>query len=184
MPDNTPSDPTDQKVEDYTYVGLIPKLGPAREGDMYSSLLPIYGGQPGLEYLQCPVVSQKDWQSAGWKPVRNCSVYTIKGPLGSIDCVLLVTGVRLHSSDHQSNKRKLFLDPEIERITGLNHLNGTSEMPDGDLSEKAHLSPAAAMQDKLERKIKALEEQLHGKAPQESQTQSALEAETQSWREA
>ncbi len=162
MPDNTPSDPTDQTVEDYTYAGIIPKLGPGKEGDMHPSLLPIFGGQPGLEYLQCPVVNQKRWQQTGWKAVRNCSIYTIKGPLGSVDCVLLVTGVRLLSSDHQSNKRKLFLDPEIERITGLNHFTGTEELPDAE----------------------TIKETPDGETPQQSPAQSTVQTETQSWREA
>jgi len=159
MPDNTPSpEANDQTVDDYTYVGIIPKLGPGKEGDMYPSLLPIYGGQPGLEYLQCPVTNQKEWQSAGWKSVRNTHVYTIKGPLGSVDCQLLVIGERLHTSDHQSNKRVLWLDPEIERITGLNHFNGVEELPESE-------------QPKPEGESVDAESRTQGESPQKAETQ-------------
>lgn len=147
----TTPDLQDQSVEDYTYEGVIPKLGPSREGDLHPSLLPIYGGQPGLEYLQCPVEQQRYWQGEGWKTVRNTNVYTIRGPSGQLDCVLLVKGERLQTSDHQANKRVLFLDPDISRVTGLNSKSGVAvESPE----EAAELDQKIA---KLEEELKDVE---------------------------
>lgn len=146
-PEVNTENPIDQQVEDYTYDGIIPKLGPLREGDLHPSLLPIFGGQPGLEYLQAPVEQQWYWQKEGWKPVRNTHIYRILGPDGIVQCCLLVKGTAIRSADHQSNKRVLFLDPDICRITGLNIKSGV-----------AVESPEEAAE--LDQKIAKLEEEL------------------------
>ena len=118
---------SEESHEAYTYVDVIPKLGPAREGDLHPSLLPIYGGRPGYTYLQCPVAQQKHAQTDSkwkWRPIHNTNVYTIRGPKGQIDCVLLCSGASIPGADEQSNKRVLLLDGDICAVTGLDIQTG------------------------------------------------------------
>ena len=117
--------------EDYTYINIIPKLGPARPGDEFPSLLPRYGGKPGYVYLQCPVTRQREAQDDiqwKWQPVRDTKIYTIRGPLGQIDCVLLCSGKAIPGTDHQANKRIHYLDPDISEITGLDAEKGLPKL--------------------------------------------------------
>ena len=118
-----------QPLEDYTYINIIPKLGPARAGDKFPSLLPRFGGKPGYVYLQCPVTRQREAQDDTkwkWQPVRDTRIYTIRGPLGQIDCVLLCSGKAIPGTDHQANKRVHYLDPDISEVTGLDGVKGTT----------------------------------------------------------
>jgi hypothetical protein len=110
--------------DDYTFDGIIPKLGPAGNQDEYPSLLPHLGGQPGYEYYVCPVTKQREAQNEGWKAVQNTNIFTIKGPLGQLDLVLLCQGSRIAGGDTTNNKRVLFLDPDVEEITGLDSVTG------------------------------------------------------------
>ncbi len=113
----------------FTYDGIIPKLGPKREGDMYPSLLPLVGGQPGLEYLQSPVNRARDWEDAGWLRVQDTFDYTIVGPAGRVHCALLVRGQIIKGIDSNASRRPLSLDKEIGRITGLDIRTGTVNAP-------------------------------------------------------
>ncbi len=115
---------TEQVFEDYVYENVIPKLGPAREGDAHPSLLPLFGGQPGFIYYQCPVTRQRTAHQAGWKSVRNTVPYGIRGPNGQLDCVLLCEGEPITGSDLHANKRELLVDPDIMEITGLSVVTG------------------------------------------------------------
>ncbi len=127
MPNET--DEQNTTLRAFTYDGIIPKLGPKREGDMYPSLLPLQGGQPGLEYLQAPVGRVRAWEDDQWLRVQDTRDYTIVGPEGSVDCALLVRGKQIHGIDPNSSRRPLSLDKEIGRVTGLDVRTGTVNAP-------------------------------------------------------
>jgi len=115
--------PTEQ-TEEFTFVDIIPKLGPSYKTDAYPSLLPHLGGQPGYEYYQCPLSRQRAAQAEGWRPVQNTNLYTIRGPLGQLDLVLLCRGSQIPGTDTKNNRRVMLLDPDIEEITGLSSSDG------------------------------------------------------------
>ncbi len=115
--------PGGDEPEEFTYKDIIPKLGPARERDTFPSLLPFQGGRPGFEYLQCPLTSQKAARKEGWSQVKDTEIFTIEGPLGVLDLVLLARG-ELIGADTSNNKRVMYLDPDIEEITGLDSVTG------------------------------------------------------------
>lgn len=143
-PDSTE---TQEPERDYTYTNTIPKLGPARTNDKFPSLLPLYGGKPGYTYLQCPIVRQREAQDNAkwkWQPVRDTKIYTIRGPLGQVDCVLLCSGKPIPGTDHRSNKRVVYLDPDISEITGLSGDTGLiPEEPEESINEKQERIKAA-----------------------------------------
>lgn len=119
----------ERQNQSYTYDGIIPKLGPAKQGDKYPSLLPKIGGQPGFEYLIAPVGRQRNWEGDGWTPVQDIHNYTILGDDGGVDCTLLVKGEIIRGVDPNASRRKLSLDKEICRITGLYAETGTMKPP-------------------------------------------------------
>lgn len=110
--------------DDFVYKNIIPKLGPARERDTFPSLLPFQGGRPGFEYYQCPHgKEQKAARREGWSQVKDTEIFTIEGPLGTLDLVLLARGEPI-GHDTSNNKRVMFLDPRIEEVTGLDSVTG------------------------------------------------------------
>jgi len=107
----------------YTFTS-IPKLGPAVEGDALHSLLPQRGGYPGYEYAQWPTDDQRTAEDRGWQDVEGTRSYTIVGPKGAIDCILLCHGVPLHDTDVQSNRRVMSVHQRIFDVTGLSPITG------------------------------------------------------------
>jgi len=111
----------------YTFINVIPKLGPHKVNDPHPSLLPLWGGQSGLIYLQCPVTYKKaaqDDPEYHWEPIRDTRTYTIRGPHGEVDCELLCSGTMLRGSDHMSNVRECFIHKDIWEDTGLDKETG------------------------------------------------------------
>jgi hypothetical protein len=92
----------------YTYT-QIPKL---------KQLLPRMGGRPGVEYAQVCVQHLRDAEDAGWHRVDHARVYTIVGPKGSIDLVLMERGKPVPGLGHASGKRKCQVDLLVEQATG------------------------------------------------------------------
>lgn len=119
-------DPTHAQppAEDSYTFDHIPKLGPAKRGDKRASLLPRYGGWPGYTYAQWPVARQKEAQSRGWFPIYGAAIYTITGPEGSIDCVLLLKGLRIHGLSPDSGLRVCKIHKDIPAATGHDYVTG------------------------------------------------------------
>jgi hypothetical protein len=140
---------------DYTF-HEIPKLGPALERDKLPSLLPKFGGFSGYEYLQCPTALQRVAEDDGWQGVDDTRTYSIIGPNGMIDCVLLCKGSPMHDTDVRSNRRTMFVHRMIADVTGLSLETGfapeedeTKELvsagQDEDVSAKAEDKPELAL---------------------------------------
>lgn len=115
--------PVSAKSERYVFKGMIPKLGPSHPGEKFPALLK-NGGQPGVFYAQFPVQLVKAAEDSGWSQVsgsngRTLAVYTIEGPLGRVDCMLLAKGRPIPGTAPNSNKRVCRVHKEIKRITGL-----------------------------------------------------------------
>lgn len=114
-----------------TYSGFIPRL---------NHLLPMMKGRPGLEYAQIAVQNMRLAQDGGWIEIDGTFVYTIVGPKGSVDAKLFGRGRVIPGQSHMSGKRKLFCDPTIVEVTGLEANPGDSkeltsgevEKPEGD----------------------------------------------------
>ena len=113
----------------FVYHNIIPKLGPAFKDDKWPSLLGANGGRIGITYYQCPVALQRGAQDAGWGPTQDLKLYTITGPKGSVDCVLLCRGQVLVGSDPLANKRECKIHPDIPRLTGLDPQCGLVHNP-------------------------------------------------------
>jgi len=111
---------------------VIPKLGPANDGDIIPSLLPRYGGLPGVTYLMCPVsyiaTAKRDaeWK---WGPVHGMDTYTIEGPEGSVDVELLSADAPVIGSDQVSSLCVFKIHEDIPLKTGLSKLTGLREDP-------------------------------------------------------
>jgi len=102
---------------------VIPQLGPAHENDPIPSLLPKYGGRPGVEYMLCPIAQlatvTRD-PDVLWSPVDGFQeIWTIQGPGGSIDVQLLAAGIPIEGADQTGNKRRFTVHPDIPKATGL-----------------------------------------------------------------
>ena len=103
-------------LDEYTY-DHIPQLRELLEG----------GGLPGVTYLQVTVGNMKQAQLEGWNPIHRWSMaYTIVGPSGRVDCMLLAQGKPIPAMSAGSGRRICKLDPEIMKTTGLPN-NGSTE---------------------------------------------------------
>ena len=82
------------------------------------NLLPRRQGIPGLSYYQVPVDKARQAQDLGLREVENSLVYTITGPLGSVDCKLYCHGKPIRGLSHQSGRRRLFVHNDVYERTG------------------------------------------------------------------
>jgi hypothetical protein len=106
----------------YTY-DRIPKLGPANTGDLTPSLLGRTGGRVGFTYFICAAEAEFDAANLGtdrWSRIEGTKPFRIRGPWGSINCVLMGLGKPIPGADKTSTRRACLLDPEIPRRVGLN----------------------------------------------------------------
>ena len=94
----------------YTFHGMIPLL---RE------LLPKQHGRPGVTYAQVYLLNQRRAEDEGWRRIDGTAVYTIQGPKGSCDMILMGRGKPISGVGHASGKRKCYVDLAVEQITGL-----------------------------------------------------------------
>ncbi len=81
-------------------------------------LLPTTSGIPGVEYVQVCQANAKPAQDDGWGGVEGTKLYTINGPKGSSDMILACKGEPIQGASTQEGARKMFLDPDIYRLTG------------------------------------------------------------------
>ncbi len=127
-----------QSQEPFTY-DHVPILGPEVTDATHASLLPKQGGIPGYRYLQCPTQHLRaaqdgrldigEVQPQRWQEVADTQVYTIKTPVGSIDCKLLVSGKAIRGASYGSNQRVVYVHPEIFSTTGLDPKTGLPSAP-------------------------------------------------------
>ncbi len=86
-------------------------------------LIPDTGGTPGYEYAQVALANAKRAQDAGldppWRPVPGAQFYTITGPKGSIDLMLLRRGSPIRGLSPQSGARQCYIDKAVYSQTGL-----------------------------------------------------------------
>lgn len=101
------------------------------EFDHIPSLKELIGGQgtPGFQYAQVCTHNLKraqqdclveDDRTSGWKQLPGSEAYTITGPRGSADLVLMRRGSRIPGVSGDSGARHVFADPDILKLTGLN----------------------------------------------------------------
>ena len=121
----------DGQSEPYAY-DCIPKI---------KRVLPKHRGWPGYQYMYCTVFNRKRAQNEGWIPAHgDAAVFTIIGPLGSVDCHLLCRGTSIKGQSPDSGARMLWVDYLISKYTGhplpILHSDGESyqwsEGDDGD----------------------------------------------------
>lgn len=92
------------------FQGFIPRL---------KHLLQQRRGIPGIHYYQVCTHNLRLAQDRGLREVDNTLVYTITGPKGSVDVKLYCFGKPIPGQSHLSGRRRLFVDPDIEKLTGL-----------------------------------------------------------------
>jgi hypothetical protein len=114
----------------------IPHLGPARPSDVRPALLPQRGGWPGLVYLQCPLSVLRDAESSGWMRLHGAETYTIEGPAGTIDMVLLAQGRILPGVAPESGRQSCVIHRTVFEQTGLDPETGFPPGQDEALAEK------------------------------------------------
>jgi hypothetical protein len=96
-------------------------------GDKRGSLLPKYGGHPGLVYAQIPLAYARDAEAARppWLPMYDARRYTIIGPKGSIDMELMAQGRAIRGLPPSACKRQcLWPKRLICEVTGLDPATG------------------------------------------------------------
>ena len=82
-------------------------------------LLPQTAGIPGIEYIQVCASNAKVAQDTGWGPVHGAKLFTITGPKGHADMLLACKGKPVQGASTQDGARRMFLDDDIYRLTGL-----------------------------------------------------------------
>ena len=81
--------------------------------------LPRYGGTPGFTYCHVEVNNLVDFQEAGWQELQEDNyIYIIQGPLGIVNCKLLVYGKHIRGVSPHANVRELRTDMSINFKTG------------------------------------------------------------------
>jgi hypothetical protein len=113
---------------DYTF-DQIPRLGPVIRNESgaigTAPVLLSNGGLAGYTYAQIPLTELKLRVAGGWQhPVtddkdRPIPTYTINGPKGSIDCVLVTAGAPIPGVSNDSNQRPCYIHPDIYEVTGI-----------------------------------------------------------------
>lgn len=87
------------------------------------------GGSPGLEYAQICTHNLKRAEqdlkdqadpASGWRLLPQGRTYTIVGPKGHADMCLMRRGKRIPGTDGTSGARKVFVDPDVLKLTGIN----------------------------------------------------------------
>ena len=82
-------------------------------------LLPSTAGRPGVEYAQISTINARKAQDEGWSPLTGgVAFYTIKGPKGSVDCMLLGKGFPIRGQAPFGGSRTCFVDGAIYEGTG------------------------------------------------------------------
>lgn len=78
------------------------------------------GGWPGVRYMYTAVHRQKQMIQNGWWLVPNAGkVYTVSGPAGTMDCVVMGLGEPIRGADPSNGTREWYIDPELEDGTGV-----------------------------------------------------------------
>ena len=82
------------------------------------------GGLPGVKYAQVCVANVKAAADREEPPdhfvsIEGAPYYTIVGPLGSADMVLLGSGEPIEGAAPEAGARFFFTDSEVETLTGL-----------------------------------------------------------------
>ena len=98
-----------EQLERYTY-DHVPTL---RE------LMPTNGGLPGVQYGLVCVHNQRHAQDAGWQGVEKAKVFTIASDQGSVDMILACQGTPVRGMSPDMGARKMFVDEDVYRLTGL-----------------------------------------------------------------
>lgn len=103
-------------------------------------LLPKYRGMPGFVYAQVCTQTHRRAQEEGWKPLSDGVVYTIRGPLGSADMILLARGKAIPGQSPDAGARLCGVDRLVEELTGhrIPQLGGTPEEPKVTLEESTN----------------------------------------------
>lgn len=65
------------------------------------------------------IPNQKAAQDAGWGGVDDQKIFTLEGPRGTADAALVCQGSPIRGLDPQGGARKLYLDMDLYRLTGL-----------------------------------------------------------------
>jgi hypothetical protein len=117
-----------QRPYDFDVVPLIRKRQDDDPPD-FVSLMPNTGGLSGCTYFQCPTALQRDAEMAdwveqwdgqkGWRCVVNMPSYTIRGPLGSIDMVLMVAGTPIRSDAPGTTEQVCLIHDLVYETTGI-----------------------------------------------------------------
>lgn len=110
---SAPEPPKSQSAgpEDLLEFSYVPEL---------RDLLPKNRGLPGVIYAQVCVHHAKAAQDLGWRMVHGTGYYSIVGPRGRADMVLMCSGKPIRGAAPQAGARRLLADEDILKLTGLN----------------------------------------------------------------
>ena len=111
------------------FEGCIPRLGPVIHNISTGALgtrgvLLYSGGRPGYLYAQIPLDREKQYTDLGWDRVvggdgNPLPTYTIRGPAGAVDCVLLAVGQPIPGLTNSSMLADCLVHDDIPLRTGI-----------------------------------------------------------------
>ncbi len=84
-----------------------------------AELLPQYRGMPGFVYAQVCTQTLVRAQSEGWQHLGDRKVYTIVGPQGQADMILLTRGQPIPGQSPDAGARLCGVDNLVQELTGL-----------------------------------------------------------------
>ena len=82
-------------------------------------LMPRTAGLPGVTYVQVTVGNQRKAQDGKWVSVLGSRVYSINGPNGRADMILMAWGKPIQGVGTESGARECLIDPETYVLTGF-----------------------------------------------------------------
>jgi len=79
------------------------------------------GGWPGISYAYVSVANQKKYMTEFglWLVPNNGKVYTISGPKGQMDCIIMGHGEPIRGADPSNGLREWYVDHDLEEGTGV-----------------------------------------------------------------